>query len=226
MTGPSCTARTRLVAATSSPSDDSGFWTMLTLYPSFLRTWYTPCQPEPSTHAPCTRTMFFMPAGAAFAGAAVAANATAAAAASRVRFEIIEIFSFSEAPRPSRCLNPCPPAKSMLRESGDMGLSGVRSSGLHDASARCLAVEPTADIRDRILVKASVKAAGDVADMRRCQQVRQRAERMAERQRLLVGDIDGCTGARLSFKRRNEICLARDRSARRVYQARRRLHEC
>src|SRR5258708_7810353 len=115
---------------------------------------------------------------------------------------------------------------SMLRETCGMGTSGVRSSGLQEASARRLFVEPTADVRDRILVEASVKAAGDVADMRRCQQVRQRAERMVERQRLLVEDIDGCAGDRLVFKRRNEICLDHDRSARRVYQARRRLHEC
>src|SRR6266853_3672788 len=32
----------------------------------------------------------------------------------------------------------------------------------------CLAVEPTADVFDRVLIEAAVKAAGDVADMRRC----------------------------------------------------------
>jgi hypothetical protein len=37
--------------------------------------------------------------------------------------------------------------------------------------------------------------------MRRCQQVRQRAERMVERQRLLVEDIDGCAGNLFVFKR-------------------------
>jgi hypothetical protein len=58
--------------------------------------------------------------------------------------------------------------RAVLRESCDMGTSGVRSSGLHDASARCLAVEPTADVRDRVLVEASVKTTGNVADMRRC----------------------------------------------------------
>jgi hypothetical protein len=35
--------------------------------------------------------------------------------------------------------------------------------------------------------------------MRRCQQVRLRAERMVERQRLLVEDIDGCAGNLLSL---------------------------
>src|ERR1700722_2745088 len=93
-------------------------------------------------------------------------------------------------------------------------------------STEPLSVEPTTDVRDHILVEACVKVAGDVADMRRCQQVRQRAERMIDRQRLLVEDIDGCAGDRLIFKRRNEICLDHDRSARHVYQARRRLHEC
>src|ERR1700756_5760376 len=86
-------------------------------------------------------------------------------------------------------------------------------------SLRRLAVEPPADVGDRILVEASVEAAGDVADMWRCQQVRQRAERMVERQRLLVEDIDGCASDLFVFKRRNEIGLDDDRSARRVYQA-------
>src|SRR5260370_10859974 len=62
---------------------------------------------------------------------------------------------------------------------------------LQDASARCLAIEPTADVLDGVLIEAGVKAARDVADVWRGQQVRQRAERMVERQRLLVKDIDG-----------------------------------
>jgi hypothetical protein len=82
-----------------------------------------------------------------------------------------------------------------------MGTSEVRSSGLEDAPARCSAVEPTAVVRDRIPIEASVKAAGDVADMRRCQQVRRRGtERMVERQRLLVQDIDGYAGDLFVFK--------------------------
>jgi hypothetical protein len=39
---------------------------------------------------------------------------------------------------------------------------------------------------------------------------------MAERQRLLVEDVDSSAGDRLIFKRRNEICLDHDWSARRV----------
>ena len=61
--------------------------------------------------------------------------------------------------------------------------------------------------------------------MRRRQQVRQRAERMVERQRLLVEDIDGSASDLFVFKRRNEIGLDDDRSPRGIYQARRRLHE-
>src|ERR1700693_5589741 len=47
--------------------------------------------------------------------------------------------------------------------------SGVRSPGLPDASARCLTIEPTADVLDRVLIEAAVKAPRDVADMRRGQ---------------------------------------------------------
>src|ERR1700680_1148205 len=62
-------------------------------------------------------------------------------------------------------------------------------------SSGCLAVEPTADVGDRILVEAGVEAAGDVADMRRCQQVWQRAERVVERQRLSERKVVVITGA-------------------------------
>ena len=74
---------------------------------------------------------------------------------------------------------------------------------LQDASARCLAIEPTADVLDGVLISAGVKAARDVADVWRGQQVRQRAERMVERQRLLVKDIDGSTGDLPGFERGN-----------------------
>src|SRR5271168_5213138 len=85
-------------------------------------------------------------------------------------------------------------------------------------STEPLSVEPTADVRDRILVEANVKVAGDVADMRRRQQVRQAAERMVERQRLLVEDVNGCASDLFVFKRCNEIGLDDDRSTRGVYQ--------
>src|ERR1700721_2748081 len=48
--------------------------------------------------------------------------------------------------------------------------SGVRSPGLPGASARCLTIEPTADVLDRVLIEAAGKAPGDGADMRRGRQ--------------------------------------------------------
>src|SRR5580700_11404796 len=71
------------------------------------------------------------------------------------------------------------------------------------SSVGCLAVEPAADVLDRVLIEAGVKAARDVADVWGGQQVRQRAERMVERQRLLIKDIDGSTGDRPGFERGN-----------------------
>jgi hypothetical protein len=57
--------------------------------------------------------------------------------------------------------------------------------------------------------------------MRRRQQVRQAAERMVGRQRLVVEDIDGCASDLFVSKRRYQIGLDRDWSARGIYQARR-----
>src|ERR1700758_1344976 len=62
-----------------------------------------------------------------------------------------------------------------------------------DASGHWLAIEPTADVLDRVLIESGVQAARDIADVRGGQYVRQRAKRMVERQRLLVKDIDGST---------------------------------
>src|SRR5271169_2669352 len=84
---------------------------------------------------------------------------------------------------------------------------------LQDASGRCLAIEPTADVLDRVLIEAGVKAARDVADVWRGQQVRQRAERMVEWQRLLVEDIDGRARNLPGLERRDEIRLDHNRSA-------------
>src|ERR1700724_1888266 len=74
---------------------------------------------------------------------------------------------------------------------------------LQSASASIPSVEPLPDIVDRVLIEARIEATRDVADVWRGQQVRQRAERMVERQRLLVKDIDGSTGDLLGFKRGN-----------------------
>ena len=46
----------RVVAATSSASEVSGVWAMLTLYPSLCRMSETAFHPEPSANAPWTRT--------------------------------------------------------------------------------------------------------------------------------------------------------------------------
>src|SRR5262245_3876375 len=56
MTGPSCSAMARLVAATSSANEVSGFWTATAFSPAFSRSGITLAQLEPSAHAPCTRT--------------------------------------------------------------------------------------------------------------------------------------------------------------------------
>src|SRR5271156_1096363 len=93
------------------------------------------------------------------------------------------------------------------RENSAEGVLQKALPGLQRASAHCLAVEPPGDVRHRILIEALVQTAGDVADMRRRQYVRQAAERVVERQRLLVEDIDGCAGDLLVFKRSNEIGL-------------------
>src|SRR5258708_10180850 len=58
MTGPSRRAIARLVAATSSASDVSGFCTATAFSPAFSSSGITLAQLEPSAHAPCTRTTF------------------------------------------------------------------------------------------------------------------------------------------------------------------------
>src|SRR5712664_2901135 len=58
MTGPSRRAIARLVAATSSARDVSGFWIATAFSPAFSSSGITFAQLEPSAHAPCTRTTF------------------------------------------------------------------------------------------------------------------------------------------------------------------------
>src|SRR5260370_26073943 len=93
------------------------------------------------------------------------------------------------------------------------------------ASALSSAVKPPSDVLDRVPVEALVQPARDVADMRRRQQVRQAAERVPWRQRLLVGDIDPCAGDLLIFKRPNEVPLNHPLSPRPVHPPRPRPHE-
>src|SRR5882757_8640018 len=59
MTGPSWLAIARLVAATSSARDESGFCTEITCRPLASRRGITFAQLDPSAKAPCTNTTFF-----------------------------------------------------------------------------------------------------------------------------------------------------------------------
>src|SRR5882724_2355726 len=59
ITGPSCMAIARLVAATSSASEESGFWTAVTRRPLASSRGTTLAQLDPSAKAPWTKTTFF-----------------------------------------------------------------------------------------------------------------------------------------------------------------------
>src|SRR5580700_6214567 len=96
---------------------------------------------------------------------------------------------------------------------------------LQSASASPPSVEPLPDIVDRVLIEARIEATRDVADMWCRQQVRLAAKRMIGRQRLLVKDVDPGAGDFAVSQSRKQIGLDHDRPARRVYQARRGLHE-
>src|SRR5215467_12097567 len=71
-TGPSAFRIARLVAATSSSSESSGFWTAITLRPAFSRYGMTFSQLDPSANAPWTRTAVLAFSWAAEAGRPVA----------------------------------------------------------------------------------------------------------------------------------------------------------
>src|SRR6266568_5639198 len=80
MTGPSRRAIARLVAATSSASDVSGFCAATAFSPAFSSSGITLAQLEPSAHAPCTSTTFrtlSAPLSAAAEGCEVTATASA-----------------------------------------------------------------------------------------------------------------------------------------------------
>src|SRR5215467_8900496 len=55
-TGPCAFRIARLVAAASFSRESSGFWTAMTLRPTFSRYGMTLCQDDPSANAPWTRT--------------------------------------------------------------------------------------------------------------------------------------------------------------------------
>src|ERR1700722_12681948 len=77
-----------------------------------------------------------------------------------------------------------------------------------------MTIEPLPDIVDRVLIKALIEAARDVADMRCRQQVRQAAERVIRRQRLLVEDVDRGAGDLAASPSSEQIGLNHERPAR------------
>src|SRR5258705_6545326 len=76
-----------------------------------------------------------------------------------------------------------------------------------------LCVKPLPNIRDGILVERLVKTMRYVADMRRCQYVVQRPERVRRRQRLYVEYIDRRAGDMLVLQHADQSLLVDDRPA-------------
>src|SRR5712671_3092385 len=87
-----------------------------------------------------------------------------------------------------------------------------------------MGVEPLANIRDGILVERLVKTMRYIADMRRCQHVFERPERVRRRQRLNVEYVDRRAGDSLLLQHADQSLLVDDRPARRVDQPGRCLH--
>src|ERR1700732_1902286 len=85
-------------------------------------------------------------------------------------------------------------------------------------------IEPLPNIRDGILVERPVKIMRYVADMRCCQYVVQRPERVRRRQRLSVEYIDRRAGDLLVLQHADQSVLYDDRPARCVDQPGRWLH--
>src|SRR5262245_23234423 len=89
---------------------------------------------------------------------------------------------------------------------------------------RVMRVEPLPDIRDGVFVERFVKTLRDVADMRCCEDVVQRSERVRRRQRLDVENVNCRAGDLLVLQRANQSVLFDDRSARCIDQSGRWLH--
>src|SRR5467141_3821513 len=87
-----------------------------------------------------------------------------------------------------------------------------------------MGVEPLANIRDGILVERLVKTMRYVADMRRCQHVFERPERVIRRQRLNVEYVDRRAGDSLVGQHAGQSWLFDDGPARRIDQPGRWLH--
>src|SRR6202521_1712705 len=85
-------------------------------------------------------------------------------------------------------------------------------------------VEPLANIRDGILVERLVKTMRHVSDMRRCQHVVQRPERVRRRQRLNIEYVDRRAADLLVLQHADQSLLLDDRPARRIDQQGRWLH--
>src|SRR6266436_248341 len=85
-------------------------------------------------------------------------------------------------------------------------------------AAGLMGVEPPPNIRNGILVERLVKTLRYVADMRRCQYVVQRPERVRWRQRLHVEYVDRRAGDLLVLQHAYQSLLVDDRPARRVDQ--------
>src|SRR5271165_3888310 len=78
----------------------------------------------------------------------------------------------------------------------------TRGAELNDANR--LAVEKGADILDDLRVGAAIVLLGHVADMRGQDHVRRRAQRMVDRQRLLIVDIEPGIGEATRLQRRDD----------------------
>src|SRR4029077_21201930 len=85
-------------------------------------------------------------------------------------------------------------------------------------------VEPLPNIRDGILVKRLVQTVRHVADMRRCEYVVQRPERVRRWQRLSVEYVDRRPGDPPAVQNAHQRLLADYRPARRIDQPSRWLH--
>src|SRR5216684_7778357 len=87
-----------------------------------------------------------------------------------------------------------------------------------------MGVEPLPNVRDGILVERLVETARYVPDMRRCQHVVERPERVIRRQRLNVENVDRRPGNLLVLQHADQSLLFDDWSARRIDQPGRWLH--
>src|SRR5882757_4488805 len=96
-------------------------------------------------------------------------------------------------------------------------------SGLDDADR--VSIDEGDDVLDDLRVGAVIVLLGDIADMRGQDYVRRRAQRMVDRQRLFVVDIEPGIGEASLLQRRDNCPRVADRPARGVDEDRTRLHQ-